>query len=342
MTNWQIRSLYGRICQYPNGRGIVLLSSTTIKPEGSPAKRVKRSNKLTRSATWFCFLGLLPILALFTYIRLIPIVKTFYMSLFQWDMVSPKKPFIGLQNYITLFQNENFLISLKNTTIIAFNVFLFSVPFALMLAVLILNQVRFKSWYEAIYFLPFIAPMVPVTVIWKWILDANNGLMNYFISFFGISSKAWLLDPKLAIVSVIMLTVWKTLGYNMVIFMVGLKGISKEYYEAAAIDGATGIKAFWHITVPILKPITVFVSVITLIHSYNVFSQIYILASDVQGAPGYVVRVLVYDMIENGFRFFKMGYASAEAVILFLIVLALTLIQLGLAKERTSSKKGLS
>jgi multiple sugar transport system permease protein len=318
------------------------MPSTSIKPADVPVKTARRSSKLTRSTTWFCFLGLLPVLALFTYIRLIPIIKTFYMSFFNWDMVSTRKPFVGLQNYIALFQSDNFLLSLKNTSIIAFNVFLFSVPIGLILAVLILNQVRFKSWYEAIYFLPFIAPMVPVTVIWKWILDANNGLLNYVISFLGFSQKAWLLDPKLAIVSVIMLTVWKTLGYNMVIFIVGLKGISKEYYEAASIDGATGAKQFWYITVPILKPITVFVSVITLIHSYNVFSQIYILASDVQGAPGYVVRVLVYDMIENGFRFFKMGYASAEAVILFLIVLALTLIQLGFAKEKTSSEKGLS
>ncbi|MEH7250682.1 sugar ABC transporter permease [Neobacillus niacini] len=322
------------------------MSSPILKQEHlstdseKPSKKIKpvRKSKKLKSTTWFVVLGLLPVLSLFIYIRVIPILKTFYMSFFNWDMVSLNRPFIGLQNYITLFQSDNFLISLKNTSIIAFSVFLFSVPFALILAVLITKQVRFKSWYEAIYFLPFVAPMVPVTVIWKWILDGNNGLLNYVISFFGISQKAWLLDPTLAIISVIIITVWKTLGYNMIIFMVGLRGISKEYYEAAAIDGATGIKAFWYITVPILKPITVFVSVITLIHSYNVFSQIYILASDVQGAPGYVVRVLVYDMIENGFRFFKMGYASAEAVILFLIVLVLTMIQLGLNKEKGLSK----
>ena len=288
---------------------------------------------------WFILFGLAPILGIYTYLRLIPIIKTFYISLFQWDMVSTVKPFVGLENYASLLQSEAFMVAFKNTSIIAFGILIFSVPSALVLAYLLSKGIRFKSWYEALYFIPVITPMVPVAVTWKWILDAQNGLFNYFLSFFGISAKAWLLDPKLAIVSVIILTVWKTVGYNMVIFMVGLAGISKEYYEAASIDGATGIKAFRYITIPLLKPITVFVSIITLIHGYNVFSQIYILASDIQGSPGYVVRVLVYDMIENAFRFFNMGYASAEAVVLFLIVLVLTVVQLGLAKERKSKRR---
>ncbi|RJE90912.1 sugar ABC transporter permease [Paenibacillus sp. 1011MAR3C5] len=286
---------------------------------------------------WFVLLGLTPIIAVYTYLRFIPIVKTFYISLFQWDMVSVDKPFVGMENFVTLFQSDPFLTALKNTTIIAFGILIFSVPIALIIAYLLSKGIRFKSWYEAIYFLPYITPMVPVAVTWKWILDSQQGLFNYALSFFGISPKPWLLDPTLAIVSVIMLTVWKTIGYNMIIFTVGLTGISKEYYEAASIDGATGLKAFRYITIPLLKPITVFVSVITLIHGYNVFSQIYVLASDIQGSPGYVVRVLVYDMIENAFRFFNMGYASAEAVVLFLIVLILTGIQMGLAREKNSS-----
>lgn len=299
-----------------------------------------KKRKMQLKAThWFVITGLTPIFLLFIYLRFIPIAKTFYMSFFDWDLVSLHKPFVAFDNYIELFQNASFLLSLKNTTIIAFSIFIFSVPLALLIANALTKNIKFSSWYEALYFLPVITPMVPVTVIWKIILDANNGLMNYFISFFGFAQRAWLLEPSLAIVSVIMLTVWKTVGYNMLIFLVGLKGISKEYYEAASIDGATGIKSFWYITLPILKPITIFVSILTVIHGYNVFSQVYILASDVQGAPGYVVKVLVYDMIENGFRFFKMGYASAEAVILFLIVFALTMIQLGLGKEKTTSSQ---
>ncbi|WP_171653206.1 carbohydrate ABC transporter permease [Paenibacillus foliorum] len=303
---------------------------------------VNRKNKFRlKPAHWFCIAGLVPILILYGYLRFIPIIKTMYISFFEWDLVSDKKPFVGFENFITLFQSEAFLISLKNTSIIAFGILIFSVPSALLIAYLLSKGVRFKAWYEAFYFLPVITPMVPVAVTWKWILDSNHGLLNYFLSFIGIPKQAWLFDPKLAIVSVIMLTVWKTIGYNMIIFLVGITGIPKDNYEAASIDGATGAKAFWYITLPLLKPITAFVSIITIIHGYNVFSQIYILASDIQGSPGYVVRVLVYDMIENAFRYYKMGYASAEAFILFFIVLILTLIQLWLAREKNSSKKGL-
>jgi multiple sugar transport system permease protein len=289
---------------------------------------------------WFCMIGLAPIIALYAYLRFIPIVKTMYISFFEWDLISAEKPFVGLENFTTLFHSDPFLLAIKNTSIIAFGILFFSVPIALVVAHMLHQGVRFKAWYESLYFLPYITPMVPVAVTWKWILDSKHGLLNYVLSFFGISPKPWLFDPVLAIVSVIMLTVWKTVGYNMVIFLVGMTGISREYYEAAALDGATGTKAFRYITIPLLKPITVFVSIVTLIHGYNVFSQIYILASDIQGSPGYVVRVLVYDMIENGYRYYKMGYASAEAVVLFLIVLVLTLVQLWLAKDNTVSGKG--
>jgi multiple sugar transport system permease protein len=289
---------------------------------------------------WFCIIGLTPIIILYGYLRFIPIVKTIFIGFFEWDLVSDKKPFVGLDNYKELFQSEPFLLALKNTSIIAFSILVFSVPIAMVIAQLLYRGIRFKAWYEALYFLPYITPMVPVAMTWKWILDSKHGLLNFLLSWFGIAPQAWLFDTTLAVVSVIMLTVWKTIGYNMIIFLVGMTGISKEYYEAAAIDGATGAKAFRHITIPLLKPITVFVSIVTLIHGYNVFSQVYILASDVQGSPGYLVRVLVYDMIENGFRYYKMGYASAEAVILFLIVLVLTLIQLWLAKDNTRSREG--
>ncbi|TDF92008.1 carbohydrate ABC transporter permease [Paenibacillus piri] len=300
------------------------------------AAHVKKKFRLN-AGHWFCILGLAPIIAIYAYLRFIPIVKTVYISFFEWDLISINKPFIGMENYVELLKSEPFLLAIKNTTIIAFGILIFSVPIAIVVASLLHRGIRFKAWYEALYFLPYITPMVPVAVSWKWILDSKTGLLNYFLSFFGIPPQAWLFDPVLAVVSVIVLTVWKTIGYNMIIFLVGMTGISKENYEAASIDGATGIKSFWYITLPLLKPITVFVSIITLIHGYNVFSQIYILASDIQGAPGYVVRVLVYDMIENAFRYYKMGYASAEAFVLFLIVLVLTAVQMMLAKDNTAS-----
>lgn len=283
---------------------------------------------------WFCILGILPIVVIYAYLRFIPIANIMYMSMFQWDLVSSEKPFLGFGNFIEMFNNDAFLQALKNTTLIAFGVFFLSVPIAMVIAALLNSGIRFKAWYESIYFLPYITPMVPVAVTWKWIYNKDYGLLNYFLGWFGVPPQAWLFEPTLALISVIILTVWKTIGYNMIIFMVGIGGISKEYYEAASLDGATGISAFRYITVPLLKPITLFVSIVTLIQSYNVYSQVYILASDIQGSPGYVVRVLVYDMIENGFRYYRMGYAAGEAVVLFMIVLLLTLIQLWISRER--------
>ena len=286
----------------------------------------------------FCIFALAPIMLIYTYLRFIPIVQSFYMSFFNWNLIMKDRPFVGLGNYEKLLTSSPFHTALTNTTLIAFGILLLIMPLSLLAANALAEGIRAKNLYETLYFLPVVMPMVPVTVIWKWILNTDYGLLNYFLSFFGIPKMPWLINPTLALVTVIILSVWKSLGYNMLIFSVGLKGISREYYEAAAIDGATKWRTFFNITLPLLKPITVYVSIMTLISGYNVFSSVYILASDVQGSPGYLVKVIVYDIIQNAFTFRKMGYASAEAVILFIIVLILTLIQLQLGKDNTESK----
>lgn len=305
------------------------------------ATTVKRPNRFQkRMATdgWFLLVGLLPILLIYAYLRIIPIGKSVYMSFFNWNYVTNNNIFIGLTNYQNMFQNEQFLTSMRNTTIIAFAMFALILPLSLLIANALNNKLKFGAWYEALYFLPVIMPMVPITIIWKWILNTDYGLLNWFLSLFGVQKLAWLTTPNLALIVVIAIMIWKNIGYNVLIYLVGLRGIPKSYYEAAALDGATSSQCFWHISLPQLKPITIYVSVTTLIKGYNVYSLVNILASDVQGAPGYLVRVLVYDMIENAFRFFKMGYASAEAVVLFLVVLVLTVVQMGLVREKKSKK----
>jgi len=290
---------------------------------------------LTRSRWWFAYLMLGPVVGLFFYLRGLPILKTFWMSFFNWSMVNQNQPFVGLTNFLTMFKDIQFQLALKNTTIFAFVTVLISVPLSLVLAAVLAKPRRFSAFYEAIYFIPSITPMVAVAVAWKWILDAKFGLLNYVLGFLGVEPKAWLIDPRLAMVSVILLSAWKILGHNMIIFLVGIRNIPGSYFEAASIDGASPLQRFWHITVPLLTPITLFVAVMTTINSYNVFTQVYVLASDVQGSPGFLVRVLAYDIVENAFSFFKMGYASSEAVVLCLIVLALTFIQFRWLKDRT-------
>jgi multiple sugar transport system permease protein len=186
---------------------------------------------------------------------------------------------------------------------------------------------RTGAFIELLFFIPVLVPMVPVTLAWREIFNYQNGILNAFLTAVGLPRQPWLSDPTMALVAVIILTVWKLVGYNMIILLVGMRAIPREYHEAAAVDGAGAWQQFRRITVPLLRPVTLFVIVITTISAYNVFTQVYVLASDVQGQPGRLVRVLVYDIFENGFRFFKMGYASAEAVYLFLVILALTVVQ---------------
>jgi multiple sugar transport system permease protein len=229
--------------------------------------------------------------------------------------------------YWDLLSDENFLLALKNTTLFAVFVVGVSVVLGLALAILLIGKLRFTAAYQAMYFLPVITPMVPMAIAWKWIFDARYGILNYALSWVGVRPIGWLTSPDVAMWAIIIMSVWKVLGYNMVLLLVGLKSIPVVYYEAASIDGAGGWAVFRRITLPLLKPILLFVIVISTINAYNVFTQVYVMTQGSQAAPGAPLRVLVFDIYQNGFQFFKMGYASAEAVVLTLIVLALTLVQ---------------
>jgi multiple sugar transport system permease protein len=283
--------------------------------------------------TWlrwrFAYLVLLPTVVLFTYLRVFPTAWAFVMSFFEWGLVKPAEKFVGLDNYTTLLSDKNFQTALSNTTIFAFATTIFSVVLAIALAAVLARVVRGRTggFLELLYFAPVLVPMVPVTLGWREIFNYNHGVLNALLGVFGINRVPWLSDPNMALVAVIILSVWKQVGYNMIILLVGIRAIPRVYDEAAAVDGANAWQRYWHVTMPLLAPVTLFVIVITTISAYNVFTQVYVLASDVQGAPGRLVPVIVYDLFQNGFRFFKMGYASAEAVYLFLIILVLTLIQ---------------
>jgi multiple sugar transport system permease protein len=277
----------------------------------------------------FVFVVLAPVMALFIYLRVIPTGQAVLMSFFKWELIKPAEQFVGLDNYINLLKDDNFRLAFFNTTIFAFFTTVISVALALLLAALLARFVRGRvgGFIELLYFAPVLVSMVPVTLGWREIFNYNHGILNAGLGVVGIDKQPWLSDPTMALVAVVILSVWKQLGYNMIILLVGMRAIPHIYHEAAAVDGASAWQQFRRITMPLLAPVLLFVIVITTISAYNVFTQVYVLASDVQGAPGKLVRVIVYDIFENGFRFFKMGYAAAEAVYLFLIVIVLTIIQ---------------
>ena len=283
----------------------------------------------------FPVLALLPVLAIYCSIRVYPIAETLRLSLFQWSIVSRRKPFVGLDNFIELMGDPLFIEAIVNTTVIAFGVLLITIPVGLVLAALIHSRqgLRRSGFYEASIFLPHVVSLVPAAMAWKWIFDARLGPLNALIGLFGIPSQAWLFDPVLAVLCLIILCSWQAIGYAVLIFLVGLKNVPVSLYEAAKLDGATSLQAFRYVVMPLLKPVMLYVSVVTLISAYNIYAQAFVLASDVQGAPGRLVRVLVLDMLENSFRNYRVGYAAAEAVILLAIVLVLTGVQFRLFRD---------
>ncbi len=292
---------------------------------------------MLRTKKWrFAILAILPTLAIFAWVRMFPIWETLRLSLHRWDILSRDKPFIGLENFRELFQDQLFLNALVNTTIIAFGVLFVTIPAALVIAALIYHRTRsrFAGFYETTVFIPHIVSLVPAAMAWKWIFDANLGPLNAVLEFFGIPGQAWLFDPVLSVICIIILCSWQALGYAVLIYLVGFKNLPHTLFEAAKLDGASGIQRFFFISVPLLRPITLYVSVVTLISGFNVYAQAFVLASDSQGAPGRLVRVLVLDMLENAFRNYRVGYAASEAVILLCIVLVLTLVQFGLLREK--------
>jgi multiple sugar transport system permease protein len=291
---------------------------------------------LRRKRWLFAILAILPTLALFAWLRMFPIYETLRLSLHKWDILSKNKPFIGLANFQELTSDRLFHEALLNTSIIAFGVLIITIPTAMVLAALIHYRTRSRvsGFYETAIFLPHVVSLVPAAMAWKWIFDARLGPLNAVLTFFGFEPQAWLFDPTLSVISVIVLCSWQALGYAVLIYLVGFKSLPVSLFEAAKLDGASGPQSFWFLSMPMLKPITLYVSVVTLVSGFNVYAQAFVLASDAQGAPGRQVRVLVLDMLENSFRNYRVGYAASEAVVLLLIVLVLTLIQFSLLRER--------
>lgn len=249
----------------------------------------------------------------------IPVFFSFVLSFCEWDLLSPIK-FLGLQNYKNLLINPAFLLIIKNTFVFAISVAIIGITVPLVLAAVINTKIRGSEFFKTAYFLPFITPMIVAAIVWEWIFDPNNGLLNYILR----SHINWLYDTHTAMIALIIVSSWKLIGYNMVIFLSGFSGINQNVYEAAKIDGANPLQTFFKITLPLLSPTIFFVLVITTISSFQIFDLIYLMT---QGGPMESTNVLVYWIYKNAFEFFNIGEASAGAYILFLIVLLLTIVQ---------------
>lgn len=263
----------------------------------------------------------------------IPVIAGFVISFTEWDMLSAPE-FIGFDNYVELLTDDRFFwLTLKNTLVYSLFVIPGSIVISLLLALALNTHIRGVGIYRTIYFLPFVSSTIAISLVWKWIMHPDFGILNGFLGLFGVPRLGWLQDRNMALFSVAIVAIWHSAGYNMTIFLAGLKGIPKTYYEAAEIDGATYWQRFWRITFPLLTPTLFFVLVISLIGSFQVFNLVYIMTD---GGPGSSTQVYVYYLWENAFSYFRMGYASAMAYILFLIMLVITLFQVRLLGSRVN------
>lgn len=286
------------------------------------------------AAWWF----LAPALALIFVFFFLPVVASLLLSFTDFDIYAVgdlgNARWVGLRNYVQLLDTPLFWQALRNTFYFALVGGPLSISVSLG-AALLLNQraVRFKGFFRTVYFAPFVTTLVAVAIVWRYIFHTRYGLLNYALGVFGAGPIDWLGDPRWAMPAIILMTVWKSFGYNMLIFIAGLQAIPEELYEAARIDGASAWQRFRHVTLPGLAPTLVFVTVITMIGFFQLFVEPYVMT---QGGPLRATTSVVLLMYEEGFRWWRMGYSAAVAFVLFLVILAATLVQLRLQRQEAA------
>lgn len=286
---------------------------------------------LSDSALAYIFLA--PTLLVLGTFSLYPVVRAFVLSLYNWDMISPDKQFILFDNYKELFSDPLFWISVKNTLIFVLGTVPLEIIIALCIALLLNQKLQFRAFYRLAFFVPYITTVVAIAIVWLWIYHDQWGLLNHILSWFGVERQLWLLDPKWTMFNVIVMSIWKSIGYTIVIFLAGLQAVDKEMYAAAKVDGASALQIFRFVTWPLLTPTTFFVSITAMIGAFKVFTELFVLYGGKPG-PMRVGSTIVFYIYEKAWGDYRMGYASAAAYILFFMVLAVTFFQLWYAKKR--------
>lgn len=252
---------------------------------------------------------------------------SFYVSLYDWMI--KRGSFIGIGNYMIALTSPDFWNAVKNTVLFTFLTVGMQLILGLITALLLNRSLRGKTLFRAVFFLPCIIPSVILGIIWRWMYSPQYGLVNFFLQLLRLNPLGWLRDPTWALPALIFMSVWQWIGYHMIIYLAGLQGIPEQLYEAAKIDGATGWSCFRHITWPLLRPATMFLVIVSIINTFQIFDQVYVMTG---GGPMGNTSVLVYYLWKEAFHFFKLGYASAVAWLVFLMIFAFTLFQLKFAK----------
>jgi multiple sugar transport system permease protein len=304
----------------------VTTSARPARARGRPGT----ARRMWRERSAYAFLA--PGLVVFSLFTVFALLFAFYLTFREWNILEPDKPFVGLQNYKDLVHDEDFRRSVINTAYFTGA----SVPLGMAIGLgvaLLLNQpLHGRGLLRTLYFLPNVTPFVVAAIVWKWLFNGDFGPINYYLLKVHLIDQplVWLSDKNLAMPAVVLMSVWSSVGFSMVVYLAALQGIPGELYESARIDGAGAWARFRYVTLPMLSPSTLFLMVIGIIYSFQVFTQIFVMTS---GGPVNRTTTMVYYIYEAAFRFYEMGYASTLAYALFVLLLVFTFIQLRIYRK---------
>lgn len=298
-------------------------------PRVDAAKQAPRWNMRRRTAAWG-FLLIAPMMIGYTVFFVLPLIASFVLSFTQWTLLS-SPVWIGFSNYARLLQDANFQESLLNTVALTVPNVILRITISLFIAIALNTKLRFRNFYRTLFFIPVLTMPVATATVWQWLYDPTYGPINAGLEAIGISGPSWLMQPQWTTVALLVVLLWGGVGYDMVIYLAGLQGIPRDYYEASQLDGAGFWRQFRDITVPLLTPTIFFLLIIALINSFQVFDLVYIMTRI--DTSGTTFPTLVYYIYEEGFRNFRMGYAVTLSWALIVILIAFTVVQFRLQRR---------
>lgn len=297
---------------------------------------MKRRWKI-RNPQFRAFLYLLPALSVIAVFQFYPVLKSFFMGFYtKFDYLTDTVEAVGLDNFLYVLKDPEFVLAMKNTAVFA----VISVPLgiitALVFALILNSNIRFQKFFRSAYFLPFVTSTTAVAVVWRWMLNKDYGMVNALLSVLGMPKVAWLTDAQMTIPILIVLSVWKGLGYKIIILLAALQGVDERYVKAGRMDGAGSFRRICHIILPILRPTILFLSVTSLIGTFKIFDEVYIMYGQKPG-PLQSGLTIVYYIFDKFYRHWEFTTASAAAFLLFLVILFFTLLQFLFSSERRKS-----
>ncbi|HEV2107127.1 MAG TPA: sugar ABC transporter permease [Thermomicrobiales bacterium] len=293
--------------------------------------RVARRNQHARAQARWGYLLVAPMMLGFALFFLLALAASLFLSFTDWNVLNSPN-WVGLDNYARLFDDGAFHAALRNTAVLTVPHVVLRIAFALLLAIALNSRIRFRTFYRTIFFIPVLTMPVAIGTVWKWLYDPTYGPINYALGQLGLPRPAWLSDPNTVLIAVVIVLLWSGVGYDMIIFLAGLQNIPRDYYEAVQLDGAGPWRQFRDITLPLLTPTTFFLMVVAVIHSLQVFDLVYIM-TEVEHTTSNRFPTMVYYIYDEAFRNFRMGYATAVAWVLLLIILVFTLLQFWLQRR---------